>query len=237
MANMNKRSFLSLNLASGQGELPFRVVTIRKVNSDDSEEMRRISLIDKSAAVLKEMVGGELNDGELVNFVKDSQKKTLVVVSGLHLVSKEEVGKLQGWILVYTGQEVRKRAEQALKRKFGEKELPVLEVSYAKFPDAPGGQMACGLRQVLVAMARKEGVDLRREKFNYQRLVTAYVDPQNFRSRHILEASGFLLQPRRVFWSLKKGERKDLVYILDWQRLGQKVYGPEAKRLFFKNFR
>lgn len=188
---------------------------IRKVNPYDPEDMRRISLIDKNSEVLKQMVGKQLNDKELSEFVTDGKKKTLYAVSGQQLVSKNEIGKIQGWILVYSGKEVTARTERALKRKFLKSKLPVLEVSYAKYPPSPPGQMACGLRQVLLEIARKD---------RYQRLVVAFVAPENIRSQHVLEASGFILQPQRVLWSPQESKKEDQVYILDWGKLRQKIY-------------
>lgn len=83
--------------------------------------------------------------------------------------------------------------------------------------------MANGLRLVLLEIARSDGVDLWRKNFYYQRLVTAYIDSDNLKSRYVAEAAGFVLQEKRIFWNLESSRKKDLVYILDWQKLRQKL--------------
>lgn len=139
--------------------------------------------------------------------------------------------------MVYSGEDVTARAKRAFKRKFLESELPVLEVSYAKYPSSPPGQMACGLRQVLLKIARKDRVDLTQERFRCHRIVTAFVALENIKSQHILEASGFILQPQRILWSPQESKKEDLVYLLDWNKLVQKVYAAgEVNLLKFLKF-
>lgn len=185
---------------------------IRKVNRDDLDEINRIDIIDKSFGVLKYMTGKTLEGKELLAFITDTSERSLYVISGSpYFVSKKEVGKLQGWIMVYSGKEVTARAVRAFGKKVLECSLPILEVSYAKYPHAASGQMANGVRQVLLEIARRDG--------SYQRLVTAYIEPENIKSQHVVEASGFILQKRRILWDIAESKKKDLVYLLSWEKL------------------
>lgn len=195
-----------------------RTPIIRKINLNDPEDIRRVAVIDRNREVLKYMAGKELNEKELLEFVTDDENRTLYVVSGHKGVPKEEIGKLQGWILIYSGKEVTERERRALGRKVFDLNFSIIEVSYAKYPTAFPGQIADGLRQVLLDLARKSGGDLRKGLMP-PILVTAYVSPENEQSRHVLETAGFTLQPKKIIWDSKESKKKDLVYVLDWNRL------------------
>ena len=196
--------------------------TIRKINPTNPEDMRRVVLIDKNPKVLKYMVGEPLHGKEFLEFITDTKDKTLYGVVGSGLVPPEEKNKLQGWIMVYSGKEVTRRAIRALERRVMESHCSVLEISYAKYPNALPGQIANGLRQVLLEIARRDGIDLADNDFTYKRLVTAYSDSGNIKSRHVLEAAGFVLQKKKTLWDPKESKKKDSVYLLDWQKLRQK---------------
>lgn len=189
---------------------------IRKINLNDPEDMRRIAVIDRNREVLKYMAGKELNEKELLEFVTDDKNKTLYIISGHEGVPQEEIGKLQGWILIYSGKEVTERARRALGRKIIDSNFSIIEASYAKYPTALPGQMANGLIQVLLGFARKSGGGLEKG-FAPPILVTAYVDQENEKSRHVLEAAGFNLQPKKIIWDSKESKKKDLVYVLELQ--------------------
>jgi hypothetical protein len=190
-------------------DLPRRreTVVIRKINRDDPEEMRRLSVIDRHPLVLKHMIGKPLSATGLLNFAIDSRNRRIFALSAA-CGPKEEIGKLQGWVSVYTGPSVKQRAAQAL----GEPELvtrlSVVEISYAKYPLALKGQMASGLRQVLGHVVAKNPFEPHRPK----PLVLAYVDPDNRASARVLKASGFTLLT--TAYSLK-----DFVWTLQWKQL------------------
>lgn len=205
--------------------------TIRKINPHDSEDMRRVTLIDKSSEVLKYMVGDPLDNKQLLEFVTDTKEKTLYAIVGSDRVSPQERNKIQGWIMVYSGREVTLRAVRALGERVLKNQYSVLEVSYAKYPNALPGQMAHGLRQVLLEIARKDGVDLVKVNSGDQRLITAYIDPDNVKSRHMAEAAGFVLQKKKVLWDPKEFKKRDLVYLLDWQKLRQKFLSLLGEKL------
>lgn len=200
---------------------------IRKINLHNPEEIQRISLIDKDQDVLRYMIGGPLNHEEIIEFATESREKNLYAVVGSELVPPEEKNKMQGWIMVCQGREVSLRAVRALGKKVLKTQRPILEVSYAKYPNALPGQMANGLRLVLLGIARGDGLDLLQSNYYHQRLVTAYIDSDNLKSRHVAEAAGFAWQEKRIFWNLENSPRKDLVYILDWQKLRQKLTQQE----------
>lgn len=201
---------------------------IRKINLNDPEDIRRVAVIDRNREVLRYMAGKELNEKELLEFVTDDKNKTLYIISGHRGVPQEEIGKLQGWILIYSGKEVTKRARRALGRKILDSNFSIIEVSYAKYPTSFPGQIANGLRQVLLGLAKKSGGDLGKG-FMPSILVTAYVSQENEKSRHVLETTGFTLQPKKIIWDAKESKKKDLVYVLDWNRLRGKIFTSRKK--------
>ncbi len=93
-----------------------RTPIIRKINLNDPEDIRRVAVIDRNREVLKYMAGKELNEKELLEFVTDDENRTLYVVSGHKGVPKEEIGKLQGWILIFFGEEGTKRERRGFGR-------------------------------------------------------------------------------------------------------------------------
>lgn len=182
-------------------------VVVRKINRDDPEEMRRLSVIDRHPLVLKHMIGKPLSTTGLLDFTLDSRNRRIFALSAA-CGPTEEIGKLQGWVSVYTGPLVKRRATQALGQPELMTRLSVVEISYAKYPLALKGQMASGLRQVLGHVVAKNQFEPHRPK----PLVIAYVDPDNLASTHVLKASGFTLRSTTQF-------SKDFVWTLQWQQL------------------
>lgn len=182
-------------------------VVVRKINRDDPEELRRLAIIDRHPLVLKHMVGKPLSTQGLLDFATDSQNRKIFALAGASEPASE-IGKLQGWVSIYTDQTVKRRAASALGSPELMTQLSVIEISYAKYPLAPKGQMASGLRQVLWHIVAKNPFEPHRPK----PLVMAYVDPDNRASSRVLQASGFALRP--TAHSLK-----DFVWTLQWQQL------------------
>jgi len=159
---------------------------IRRVRIDDPEEMRRMRVIEDDPGVAAYMEGLQATDEDLISFAQSGQRKLLVGVTGLAgIVDQEEVDKLQGWIYFYPDEEERvSRLKNSNLRGYLEG-ASIIEISYAKYPGAIGGQMSSAIRQILKLFDRE-----------YRRLgekvyITAYTDKNNQNSSRLLEATGF----------------------------------------------
>lgn len=160
---------------------------IRHVRKDDAEEMRRLWEIENDPVVARFVEDLSENEDELVDFCELEKNYLVLAVEGKDgHVDPTEIGKLQGWITVYPEDKRRlKRVIKELGIDFWADSLRILEVGFARHPNARSGQMASALRQtlrILFAEHKRAGIGL---------AITAYADEANEPSRRVLEASGF----------------------------------------------
>ena len=204
---------------------------IREVNTSDPDEIRRLMEIDRSPGHIKWFNSRpedftSMNETEMRDFVADPNHH-LYIVSGssLHneIRKRSEVGRLQGWVKVNPDDD--KRVEELRNQKIiPQNKLPVFEISYAKHPDAPSGQMASGVRQVCI-----EGVKLNlvldpESNRPYMSIVAYVIDDErgtNKESIQVLEASGFE-EKRKVIYD-EAASRPDRVFVLNWEKLDEKL--------------
>lgn len=95
-------------------------------------------------------------------------------------------------------------------------------MSFAKYEEAPPGQMASGLRQACVAVGaiRVSGDP---EELKPKLVVTAYTNPRNLKSARVLEAAGFVARGE-VVYDPGDDPNPDTLYVLDWGRLNEIVH-------------
>lgn len=191
----------------------------------------------------------EMDDQEQREWLTPTPEHRVFLVSGSNLLtelSRDEIGKLQAWISVYSTPEERTRAEIAT----GElsPSITVSEVSYAKLKRAESGQVASALRQACLEMlADQQVIDpnavevITKEQdeitgYRINLLVTAFIEPENEASKKVLKSVGFVRQNQDVIY--KEADRndpkasRDETYILDWNFLFQKILNKSNRAIF-----
>lgn len=129
--------------------------------------------------------------------------------------------KLEGFVNFYASQEVTERFNREMQRltKPVDESASIIEVSMAKWPEAPRGQMTIGLClacQEINSLMTK-GLDTSRKT------IVAYIDPENIASIKAFEKAGFEKQGR-VYYDLDDDlEGLDVdgvdLYTINWRAL------------------
>lgn len=159
---------------------------------------------------------------ELIKFATSDNEHLLYAVSGAEgTVDDEEVGRLQGWVLVKPDEQIRIR--EMVSKGFISDEAsknPVLEFEYARRKDAASGQMASAVRQVALLMAEISLESTDETPFPPPLIVTAYIidkEPENTASINVLQAAGFEEVGEIQFDDA--AEKPDRLFVLNWQKL------------------
>lgn len=206
------------------------------IDTEDKTDMLRVNLIDKDSKVDELMISTPCTSArELMKWCKGNKNEFLFAIRGSEGVGNLEKGELQGWVYFY--QEDKKRLRELERR--GIISLPpkakIFEISYAKIPWSPKGQVASGIRQALILLPkewerRNKLGSIFYEIYNKQVLVTAYIDPaKNSESRYVLENCGFIKKGSIKYDETP--EREDDVYVLDWDKLYEKLDRATFKEL------
>ncbi|HSV95121.1 MAG TPA: hypothetical protein VLH94_04100 [Spirochaetia bacterium] len=143
----------------------------------------------------------------------------LFAVSGTKEIfgeDSEEVGQVQGFVYLYAGAEERKIIERIVKAGLIKKgvigDSKIFEISFAKLPSAPGGQISSAVRQACLELRRldkiKEGTGV---------FVFCFIDETNIGSMKVVEACGFERRGKH-FYEEDSAEMSAL-YVLDYQKL------------------
>jgi hypothetical protein len=109
---------------------------IRFIDQNDAIDMGRMKQIEELQSEF--FLPGMLSDDEIKEWAESKGKELMwVAVSGNEGVKEEEQGELQGWIL-FTPDEPSRVREMRKRQDVGpvEKGQQVIEVAYAKVPDA-----------------------------------------------------------------------------------------------------
>jgi hypothetical protein len=129
---------------------------------------------------------------------------------------KDEIGKVQGFVYLYAGGDERKIAHRLVqagiikKAELGEKKI--FEISFAKLPGAPGGQISSAVRQSCLELRRldrlKEGTGV---------FVFCFIDDRNEASMRVVEACGFERRGKHFY----EADSRDMshLFILDYKKL------------------
>jgi len=183
-------------------------VRLRKLNIRKSEEIARLPAIEEHEPAKKYMVGRLHTDSQFKWFAKGDRRHITFGLSGKRgHVTANEVGKLQGWIHIYNDVVLRRNIQKLLKRqslKTHPQGKNVLEVSFAKYPLAKGGQVSSGLRQTCRWLTRH----LKEPELK----IAAFTAKDNVTSIRVLKAAGF-----RKLDEIKYSDQhphRDLVFIL-----------------------
>lgn len=164
---------------------------IRFVNVDDPEERKRLWEIETDSLVTKFVENTSMDEEDIVAFLTNQKNYLVLAIEGKSgHVEETEVGRLQGWITVYS--EDKRRLTRLQKHgliDLSKEGLRVLEIGFARHPKAKPGQMASAIRQTLGLLR-----DAHKQDGNQELVVTAYADETNEASMRVLLASGFLLK-------------------------------------------
>lgn len=143
----------------------------------------------------------------------------LFAVSGTKEIfgeDKAEIGQVQGFVYLYASSEERKIINRIVKAKLIKKsevgDSKIFEISFAKLPSSPGGQISSAVRQACLELKRldkvKEGTGV---------FVFCFIDESNVGSMRVVEACGFERRGRH-FYEEDSAEMSAL-YVLDFKKL------------------
>ncbi|HSV94403.1 MAG TPA: hypothetical protein VLH94_00285 [Spirochaetia bacterium] len=143
----------------------------------------------------------------------------LFAVSGTKEIfgeGSEEIGQVQGFVYLYASSEERKIINRIVKAKLIKKvevgESKIFEISFAKLPGSPGGQISSAVRQACLELKRLDKI-----KGGTGVFVFCFIDESNEGSMRVVEACGFERRGKH-FYEEDSAEMSAL-YILDYQKL------------------
>lgn len=183
---------------------------IRHLKANDPEEKKRLWEIETDPLVAKFVEDLSKTEAEMIKFTTLEKNYLVLAIEGkAGHVEEAEVGRLQGWITVYS--EEKKRLIRLQKHGLADlvkNDLRVLEIGFARHPKAKSGQMAGAVRQVMAWLHEEHVGDGK-----HQLVVTAYADETNEGSIRVLTAAGFVRQGQIKYHV--KNKTKDHFFV--WQ--------------------
>lgn len=159
-------------------------------------------------------------------------------VSGSEDVIQSEVGEMQGWINVYKDEYVSDLIAQGKMSPVSNRNM-VLNVAFARYPNAAPHQMASGLRQVCTQLSQidasrqaliEEARGRTSRKIAPELVVTAYASNED--SENVLAAAGFRNKGEISLTYAETGEAFQYkLYVLDWQELNIIMHKNADKKI------
>ena len=127
-----------------------------------------------------------------------------------------EIGEVQGFVYLYAGSEEKKIINRIVKtgliKKSEVNDNKIFEISFAKLPKAPGGQISSAVRQACLELKR-----LDRIKKGTGVFVFCFIDESNVGSMRVVEACGFERRGRHFYEEDSK--EMSALYVLDYKKL------------------
>lgn len=131
---------------------------------------------------------------------------------------KDEIGEVQGFVYLYAGSEEKKIINRIVRlgliKKSEVNDNKVFEISFAKLPKAPGGQISSAVRQACLELKRldrvKEGTGV---------FVFCFIDERNVGSMRVVEACGFERRGRHFYEEDSK--EMSALYVLNYKKLAE----------------
>ena len=144
----------------------------------------------------------------------------LFAVSGTDKIFGEdqasEIGEVQGFVYLYAGSEDKKIINRIVRagliKKNEVNDNKIFEISFAKLPKAPGGQISSAVRQACLELKR-----LDRIKGGTGVFVFCFIDESNIGSMRVVEACGFERRGRHFYEEDSK--EMSALYVLDYKKL------------------
>lgn len=174
-------------------------LTVRLVDADNETDIERLLDIvdDEAAAEAMDEIDG-MDEDDIAEWAEDSYDsfydndrtdwEIVFAVTPVDENNPQRTNKLEGFVNFYASKEVTKRAEREATR-LGVTLIPhqhIIEVSMAKWPQAPRGQMTQGLLLACIEIDRLIS-DGDKQSTN----IVAYIDPANEPSKKAFERAGF----------------------------------------------
>jgi len=137
----------------------------------------------------------------------------------------EEIGQVQGFVYLYAGSEEKKIIDRMVKAKIIKANLvnnnKIFEISFAKLPESPSGQISSAVRQACLELKR---VDTQKKGTGV--FVFCFIDETNIGSMRVVEACGFERMGKHFY----EEDSVDMsaLYVLNFKKLTEMV---KAKKI------
>jgi len=199
---------------------------IRFFDTDSQEDMLRLRRIvdHKDVQEMMDSVAG-MSKQDRYEWADEKGaygRYYMFAVSGTEaLFGKEqpdEMGQVQGFVYLYAGSEEKKIVNRIVRlgliknSEVGDRK--VFEISFAKLPKAPGGQISSVVRQACLELKR-----LDRVKKGSGVFVFCFIDEKNTGSMKVVEACGFERRGKHFY----EEDSKDMsaLYVLNYTKLSK----------------
>jgi hypothetical protein len=214
---------------------------LRLINFKDRTDMQRYRDINRTLP--EEFVNTHIPEGNLIGEVYYNRpgkkgyrsEEWYFGVAGSKGVSDTEMGELQGWVSIYPEDSIDNLVAKGYLPETAKNDL-VLEVSFARHPNAAPLQMASALRQVCTQVSQINAVLNKDSQVSKPTIpVTAYVKPDNIDSVTLMKAAGFEEKGEIEF--IEESENKVYqykVFILDWSKLNEKMHQAADEEILTK---
>lgn len=203
---------------------PGEKVEIRFFDTDCKEDMVRLRRIvdHKDVQEMMDSVAG-MSKRDRYEWADEKGaygRYYMFAVSGTEAIfGKEqpgEIGQVQGFVYLYAGSEEKKIVNRIVRlgliKKDEVADSKVFEISFAKLPKAPGGQISSAVRQACLELKR-----LDRIKRGTGVFVFCFIDEKNTGSMRVVEACGFVRRGRHFYEEDSK--EMSALYVLEYAKL------------------
>lgn len=201
-----------------------QIAAVRYLDPQDRVDALRLKAIITSPAVGKWMKDLKMTDQMYIDWMSErgpakNRRHHLFAVSASQRSMPKDIGEVQGFVYFYFGSDERKQVrrvvEEGILSSEDIKEKRVLEISYAKSPDAPRGRMVGGVMQSCLEVSKV--MQRLRDTAPTNILILAYTDPENELSERVAVESGFVKIGTVSSYSTEN--KPNTVFLLDWNRL------------------
>jgi hypothetical protein len=207
--------------------------SIRYFDPTDGRDAKRLKQTIESPRVQAWMEDLDMTDQDFLTWMDEkgpgkARRHHLFSVSGSDAANPSLRGETVGFVYFYYGPDEKKQMERVLEEGVLNPEdvhgRRILEVSYAKSPDAPPRMMTGAIQQACLelsrVMQRKGDMDPK------NMMIVAYVEDgngaTNDASAKVTEAAGFI-QRGVVTGYGERGSTPNRVYTLDWDKVHQSM--------------
>lgn len=129
---------------------------------------------------------------------------------------KEEIGQVQGFVYLYAGSDEKKIAKRMIRAKFIKEDevgsKKAFEISFAKLPKSPSGQISSAVRQACLEVRRLDKLKKGKGVF-----VFCFIDESNVGSMRVVEACGFEKRGKHFYEA--DSEEMSSLYVLEYKKL------------------
>lgn len=197
-------------------------------NRDDMLRLRKIVDHGEVQEMMDSVVGMSKKDRyEWADEKGAYGRYYMFAVSGSEAIfgkESEEIGKVQGFVYLYAGKDEKIIANRMVQAGFIKRaelnDNKIFEISFAKLPKAPGGQISSAVRQACLELRRldkiKEGTGV---------FVFCFIDEKNTGSMRVVEACGFERRGKH-FYEVDSQDMSAL-YVLSFAKLAEIARGKK----------